>query len=240
MRIGKINTVLLTLTVALQGVLLYQIYTARPRAPEPVRNAPDDVTVDVTSMPSMGSKSANAFVVEFSDYECPFCRRHATGVLKELRRQYVDTGKVRYVFANNPLKMHQSARLLARGAICAGQQEQYWDLHDRLFESESKTADDITRLIDDMSLERSAFHKCMGDEVGATKVIDADVKLATGLGLLSTPSFAVGTVDGGGRARLQKLIVGAQPLEVFQSVIDDMLDDRVTEKGLWGWLQKWL
>lgn len=240
MRTGRINTALLTLTIALQGVMLHQMHSTRPRAPEPVRSPPKDAVLDVSAMPALGSVGANVFLVEFSDFECPFCRRHAVGVLNDLKRQYVQTGKVRYVFANNPLPIHQNARILATSAICAGQQARYWDLHDRLFQSQPKTEDDIRRLAADMKLERSAFDACMGDEAGATKVIDADTKIARELGLLSTPSFAVGTAVGEGRVRLHKIVVGAQSFEVFQSVIDDMVDGRVTRSGLWGWLHRQL
>lgn len=82
--------------------------------------------VDLVDFPVKGSAQAKAVVVEFSDYECPFCARHATTVLPELMKRFVDGGIVRYALANNPLPMHRNADWLARMALCAGEQGRYW------------------------------------------------------------------------------------------------------------------
>jgi protein-disulfide isomerase len=126
---SRLILVLLTLTALMQVSIMYrQGGRTDPAVREPVRIAPEGAVVELVDMPVEGSKEASVVLIEFSDYECPFCQRHATGVGQELRGKYVTTGSIRYAFANNPLPMHQNARFMAAAAICAGQQEYYWQM----------------------------------------------------------------------------------------------------------------
>ena len=86
----------------------------------------------------MGAKTAPVVVMEFSDFHCPFCRRHATTVLPRLKRDYVDTGKVLYVFRHFPLDTHPDAPAAGAAAACAGRQGKFWEMHDRFFETAAR------------------------------------------------------------------------------------------------------
>src|SRR5690606_19329787 len=100
-----------------------------PREPEFAATA-----IELDGAPERGSAAAPLVLVEFSDYQCPFCRRHAQQVLPELLKHYVDAGRVRYVMKQFPLvSLHPQAELAARAALCAGDQGDYWEMHDALF-----------------------------------------------------------------------------------------------------------
>jgi len=108
------------------GAVRYVYLSARRRSMPRVQDAPVDTTLDTGGMPSLGSGDAPIVLVEFSDFECPFCKRHARGVMALLRDNLVTTGRLRYVIANLPLAKHANATKLATAAICAGAQGRYW------------------------------------------------------------------------------------------------------------------
>lgn len=220
--IGKTTVAMLGLTIVLQVTMLYSQYSQRPRRPEPVRSAPEDTVIDVTDMPVLGSTRAQTVLIEFSDYECPFCRRHATEVLQAIKERFVDTGTLRYVFANNPLAIHSNAKPLAKAAICAGRQRDYWTAHDFFFRVQPKTAGDIVEAAKAIKVEIEPFVACLRDDTKADERIAADLAEASRLGLVSTPSFAIGRTAGMGRVRIEKFVVGAQDVSVFDDVITDV------------------
>jgi protein-disulfide isomerase len=139
-------------------------------------------------MPAQGDATALVAVVEFSDYECPFCAQHATTVLELLRQQFVKTGKIRYLLANLPLPGHSSARLLATAALCAGEQSEYWAMPDLLFRQQPKSEDAIGRLADDLGLEKEEFSNCISDSASSAQ-IERDLRQAKHLGVDATPTF---------------------------------------------------
>jgi protein-disulfide isomerase len=113
---NRLLTVMVALTVVMQAVILYRT-PPRRTAPSPAADAPQNVYFDLVDFPVKGSAQAKAVIVAFSDYESPFCARHATTVLPELMKRFVDGGIVRYALANNPLAMHSNADWLARMAL---------------------------------------------------------------------------------------------------------------------------
>ena len=119
--------------------------------------------LDLTDAPSLGRKDAPVTLVEFSDYECPFCQRHFLSVLPEIKREYVDTGKVRYVFVDFPLEqLHPHARKAAEAAYCAGEQGRYWEMHDALFTNQQ--ALELPQLgghARNLGLDATAFESCL-------------------------------------------------------------------------------
>src|SRR5262249_806251 len=142
----------------------------------------------------------------FSDYECPYCAQYSTGVGQQIDKQLVANGKVQYAFVNNPLPMHSSAKLLAAAAICAGEEGKYWPMHDRLFESTPRTKEGLLPLIDELGLDSQKFKKCLEEGPNSAKQIDDDSNEAKKLGLVSTPSFAVGHLDRQGHVNIDKFI----------------------------------
>src|SRR5262245_29447014 len=124
------------------------------------QDAPAGTSLELAGLPVKGPDNARVVLVEFSDYECPYCAQHATGVSHQLDKEFVKTGQIRYAFANNPIPSHPNAVPLAQAAICAGQQDRYWPMHDRLFEVKPKTREELVSVADGLGLDRPAFEQC--------------------------------------------------------------------------------
>lgn len=187
--------------------------------------APGDLLVAVQGAPALGPDRARVTIVEFSDYQCPFCRRHSSQVLPELVKEYVKTGKLRYVFRDFPItSIHPQAHRLHEAAHCAGDQGRYWEMHDRLFEDSRRTeAKDLAARARALGLDAQRFEQCVAEGVHAARVRQgvADGENARVRG---TPTFFVGlTAPDGAPMRPQRLIVGAQPYAAFKQAIDGLL-----------------
>lgn len=161
-----------------------------------------------------GSKDAPVTIVEFTDYQCPFCGSYFSDTYPQVEKEYVDTGKVRYMVRDFPLPFHGNAHVAAQAARCAGDQGQYLEMHDVLFEKQGEWSDgDAEELFSgyagDIGLNTGSFSGCMSSETYKSDV-DSDLSLAQQLGVGGTPGFYING----------KLLVGAQPFSAFQQVID--------------------
>ncbi len=147
---------------------------------------------------SIGSDDAPVVVREFADYQCPACARFASAS-QRLKQEYVETGQVRFVFFDLPLQQHRNAVPAAMAARCAGDQEAYWPMHDRLFEAQSQwsDADDpqalFFRYADDLGLEQRRFRRCMTTELHRD-AIDQSRRVAMQLRVTSTPTVLVDNI----------------------------------------------
>ena len=193
-------------------------------APPPAIATVDHV-IDIAGAAVKGAPNARVAIVEFSDYECPFCSRHALQTLPELTKEYIDTGKVRYVFRNLPLEsIHPNAMRAAAAAECAGEQGKYWQLHDRMFANQR--ALDLTTLVGHgkaEGLDVARFQQCVSSDKYAAKV-RADQADAARVGATSTPSFFVAVLTpGDSKARAVRMIRGAHPYPTFKAAIDSVL-----------------
>jgi protein-disulfide isomerase len=223
---NRIVIALVAMTLMIQGVILYrQSWGSAPTGPrqQPTKDAPKGAVMDLAGLPVKGSSSAKVILVEFSDYECPFCSRHATGVGQELEKEFIATGKVRKAFANNPLPMHLNAKLLATAAICAGRQNRYWEMHDALFSKKPTTKDGVQALLSDLAVDPAAFQKCVDTDVEVGQEIARDTQKAKEFQLSGTPSFGIGRVDSQGHITIDKFVNGAQPIGVFEKAIGEVL-----------------
>jgi protein-disulfide isomerase len=190
--------------------------------------APNDVRVAIQGSPALGQESARVTIVEFSDYQCPFCRRYSSQVLPEIVKEYVKTGKVRYVFRDFPIaSIHPQAHRLHEAAHCAGDQGRYWEMHDRLFDDPQRTdAKDLVARARALGLDVARFERCVAGGVHAAKVRQgvADGEKARVRG---TPTFFLGfTEPDGAPIRPQRLVVGAQPYAAFKQAIDSVLAEK--------------
>jgi protein-disulfide isomerase len=228
MTTNRLVMALVLLTLLLQGALLYkrQFENQPPKRVDAVRDAPTGTTFDLTGVPVQGSTNAKVVIIEFSDYECPFCAQHANGVEVDLRKEYVTTGKIRYAYANNPLPVHPAATLLATAAICAGEQGLYWEMHDRLFIEQPKTVSDVSKISKSMKLDNSKFQDCIDQSDKPEKVIARDRAKAKDLQLMGTPSFVIAQVTQDGQLKVTKLVLGTLPLERFETIINEALGDK--------------
>lgn len=185
--------------------------------------------VSVAGSPFLGQAKAPVTVVEFTDYRCPFCRRHANETLPQIVRDYVENGKVKYVVREMPLKLlHSDAEQLALAAQCAGEQGKYWEMHDRFFRGTGKP--DPQRLQIDVKaakLNAKAFRACMNSDTAAARVAQ-DVAEGTKLGINGTPSFFLGKTasDDIGKIRATQMLIGAQPYPAFKQAIDKLLEEK--------------
>ncbi len=166
-----------------------------------------DVPID--DDPILGSQDAAITIIEFSDYECPFCRRWHQEVLPLIQAKYGD--QVRLVYRDFPLySIHANAGPAAEAANCAGDQDRYWEFSDLLFSGEMALGRAAYEAYaDNLSLDLEAFTQCLDDQRYKDEV-DADFAYASELGVRSTPTFFINGLA----------VVGAQPFEVFEQIID--------------------
>ncbi len=210
----------------LQEIL--QFLQARQGAPAPdVRK----VAFDLGDHPIKGNSNARLTLVEFSDYQCPFCARHVRDTDPLLKKEYVETGKLRYVFFDMPLEsIHALAFKAAEASRCAGEQGRYWEMHDRLYASQ-QALEPWSAHAKALGLEAAKFDGCMssGKFAGA---IRGDMATAQKLGINSTPTFLVAVADPSDPTKVRglTLIRGAQPFGTFKMEIDKALAADGTEK----------
>ncbi len=217
--------VLLPLTFILGIGLGYLVWGRAPMvAASTTPNPQAEVTAQVTQAkvtrydvpvdddPSLGPEAAPITIIEFSDYECPYCRKWYTDVFSKLLETYPD--QVRFVFRDFPLaSIHANAAPAANAANCAGEQGKYWDFHNKLFGMElGLNKEAYLQYASQLSLDEKAFQECVESERYRAEV-QADLDYASNLGVRSTPTFFINGIA----------VVGAQPFEVFQEVIDKEL-----------------
>ena len=189
--------------------------------PAPVAEAPAvncvDGTIDMLSDPSIGDPNAPVTIVEYSDFECPFCARFITGAYPRIKSEYVETGKVRIIFKDFPLDhAHPLAIPAALTANCVAQElgdQAFFAYHDRIFLQQSALSQsNITAWAKDFGLSEQQINACLNDSVMLDEIF-ADRAEGTSLGINGTPSFVING----------ELVVGAQPFEVFQQSIENAL-----------------
>lgn len=192
---------------------------------------PTDITLGEVAY--QGEKTAPVTLIEFSDYQCPFCRRHAQTVMPELTKNYIDTGKVRFVMREYPItNLHPRAEAAAVAVLCAGDQGQYWGMHDALFANQKANKDeDFKTMANTLGLDSEAFDTCMASGKFDAQ-IKADIAQGQKLGISGTPSFVVGLTDpkDPDKVHLTKFIRGAQPYATFAANIDELLKSGEDEK----------
>jgi protein-disulfide isomerase len=176
--------------------------------------APTKAKLHLEGAPMLGSKDAPITMVEFTDYQCPFCQRFHLQVYGELKKNFIDTGKVRFFSRDLPLdSLHPNATRAAQAGRCAGDQGQFWQLRDIMgSHPEALDMDSLVRDALSLHLDAQGFRTCV--ESGKYKeAVQGDVLEAMKIGADGTPAFVVGKstpdgVDG-------DLIVGAQPYNLF-------------------------
>ena len=170
--------------------------------------APEQVNFD--NNPTLGNKQATVAIIEFSDYECPFCRRFHGATFDLLKKRYIDTGKVRYVYRDFPLSFHRNAKSAAVAANCAGKQGAYWAMQRKLF-GNNQPLNQATYLFqaEAIKLRMKPFKACMQDPKIAEEV-ESDFAAGQALGVNGTPAFFIGKVEGDQIVAVRR-ITGAQP-----------------------------
>ncbi|MCR4403795.1 MAG: DsbA family protein [Candidatus Acetothermia bacterium] len=194
--------------LAAQAQAPAQAQAQRPEGPERVEVSVDDD-------PALGRPEAPVVIVEFSDFQCPYCARFAQQTFPQLKKEYIDTGKVRLVFRDFPLSFHQNAAPTAEAAQCAHEQGRFWEYHDRLFAGQgewsgSASASQIfAGYAEGLGLDGARFRECLASRRYKEEV-QRDFNDGIGYGVTGTPTFFIN-----GRK-----LVGAQPFSAFQQMIE--------------------
>ncbi len=225
-----------------------------PSAAAAQNNTPQMVTVaSRNDEPTLGNKDAKVTIVEFADFQCPFCKQFFQNTFSQIKQQYVDTGKVKYVFRHFPLtQIHVNAQISGIAAECANQQGKFWDFHNVLYTSGQsdgsgldavslkKYADTLGLNKGTFGLGKNKFNDCL-DGSSTLATVQADQKLGVDIGVQGTPSFIImkgdnvsidSTLVRNGNAQNKNVIdlgggnamvVGSVPFATMQPVIDAAL-----------------
>ncbi|MBS3092685.1 thioredoxin domain-containing protein [Candidatus Pacearchaeota archaeon] len=171
------------------------------------------VEVSADDDPALGNANAPVTIIEFSDYQCPFCERFYTNTLPQLKTEYINTGKVKLIYRDFPLSsIHPQAEEAAEAAECAGEQGDnfYWKMHDKLFENQNALdTDSLKKYAQQIGLDTSKFNTCL-DSGAMAEEIAKDLADGTSYGVQGTPAFFINGQE----------ISGAQPFESFKQIID--------------------
>ncbi|MBW6451910.1 MAG: DsbA family protein [DPANN group archaeon] len=160
-----------------------------------------------------GNLDAKVTIVEWSDFECSFCARFYRDTLPSIQKDYIDTGKVKFIFRDFPLEFHTSAQKASEAAECAGEQDSYYLMHDMLFENGVfGGVDSYKRFASDLGLDRGAFDECLDSGIMANEIAK-DLNDGKDVGVKGTPAFIING----------QFISGAQPYSVFKDIIDKEL-----------------
>jgi protein-disulfide isomerase len=171
--------------------------------------------------PALGSATAPLTMVEFTDYQCPYCRRFQAEVWPKLKRHYIDTGKVRYIARDLPLEFHSAAAPAAEAAHCAGEQGKFWDMHAALLGGAADlAAGGIERRARALGLDMARFDECVAHRKYSA-VIVAHMHEADAAGIDGTPGFIVGRAAGGELTGVR--LEGALPYEDFADLLRELL-----------------
>lgn len=199
--------------------------TALPTAQAPSQgNQPPapgvKVDVDKGNLPALGDKNAKVVMLDFGDFECPFCKQYFDQTYAQIKKDYIDTGKIVYYYRHFPLSFHPAAKPTALASECANEQGKFWEFHDLVFKEQAKitgqTPEGITKVLKgfavSLGLNTGQFNSCLDLEKYKANV-EKDTTEGTTAGVNGTPTFFVNGMS----------LVGAQPYSAFQTLIDQEL-----------------
>jgi protein-disulfide isomerase len=177
--------------------------------------------IGVDDDPVLGSPNAKVLMIEFGDYQCPSCRMFWKEVEPRLKKEYIDTGKVKLVFRDFPIvQIHPEALLASMAVDCAGEQDKYWQYHDKVFREQYNKGDDLVRFkaadlkkwAKDTGLDQTKFDQCLDSEKYKSEVLK-DKADGDAVSVQGTPTFFING----------HVIGGAQAYPAFKNLIDSLL-----------------
>ncbi len=166
--------------------------------------------VETDDDPVLGEKDAPVTIVSFEDFQCPYCKRAYDDAIQQIKKGYIDTGKVKYVFRDFPLSFHPNAAPAAEAAECADEQGKFWEYHDALYANQNKLGKEMyTKIAQELKMDITKFSQCI-DSGKYKQEVQKDFEYGQSIGVSGTPTFFVNGIK----------LVGAQPYEAFKQVID--------------------
>jgi protein-disulfide isomerase len=203
-----------------------RLIAARPAGGAPTEQAVNAI-VSVDGDPTKGNKNAKVTLVEFSEFQCPFCGRHVRDTYPQIDKEYIQTGKVKFVFRDLPLEsIHKNAFKAAEAAHCAGEQNKYWEMHDRLFANQNSLEPAmLTAHAQAVGVDTTKFQTCL-DSGKYAAAIRKDIAEANKYGITGTPTSVIGlTQPGEPKIKVLKVIRGAQSIAAFKEALDSVLNE---------------
>lgn len=171
--------------------------------------------ISIEGRPVLGNAEAPVTLIEFSDFECPFCARYANDTFSQIKKEYVDTGKVKMVFKHFPLPFHQFAQKAAEAGECAFEQGKFWEYKEILFSNqENLDINSFKKYAQDLLLDTQEFNNCL-DSGRFREKVAKDLKEGEDAGVTGTPTFFING----------EKLVGAQPFSEFQKTIERKLSE---------------
>jgi protein-disulfide isomerase len=198
-----------------------QILERQPAAPGQAAPVDDKVSMQLNGGYSLGKADAPLVMVEFTDLQCPFCQQFHNNVFAQIKQNFIDTGKLRFVSKDFPLDFHENARRAATAARCAGEQGKYWEMrHLMIVNADKLQADKLISYAGMVKLDDKKFRECVTFDKFRPE-IDKDIAEATAVGVNGTPTFVLGRMKDGKLEGVR--IVGAMPYADFDAKITGML-----------------
>lgn len=213
-----------TLIVTAAGVaLLWTLYkgprAVAPASPQPQIESVTELQIPATVATNRVGTSTTA-LIEFSDYQCPYCGRHARDTYPKIRSEWIDTGKLTYVSLAFPLeKIHPDAKSASEAAECAAQQGHFWPMHERLFGAppDGLNAAHFAESAEAIGLDVARFRRCLMGET--TAAVAAQIAEGLRLKVNSTPTFFLGKIKNDGSIELVRRIHGAATFDTFAEAL---------------------
>ena len=182
----------------------------------------DPISLDRATV--RGNAAATIGVLEFADYQCPFCAQIERTAIQPVVREYVEPGKIRLAYLELPLtQIHPLALNASKTALCAGNQGKYWPVHDALFGNHDKLDETHVRsLALAASVDVAALSTCLKDDAVGKRVA-ADALMARTLGVSGTPTLFFGIIQADGRLKVTKRLHGMQPIDAIRNILNEMI-----------------
>jgi len=202
------------------------IQTQQSTQSSPSTNPPSVISISLDDDPVKGDLNAPITIVEFSDFQCPFCAKFHSTTLPQLEANYIDSGKVKFVYRDFPIQsIHPNAVPAAIASECADEQGMFWEYHDLVFENQEKwqglsgriMVDTFEQYALELGLNTSDFNTCLESAKYADEVTK-DLQDGASYGVTGTPGFFVGNDELG-----FVKIIGAQPYQVFERLIEEQI-----------------
>jgi len=215
---GLLDLVATMSMLVVAGVLAWGALGQRDRTPRvPLPRNP----LPIADAEIAGDPAARVAIVEFSDFECPFCAGFTRDIWPTLKARYIDSGKAVLAFRHFPLPPHPGAYRKAQAAECAGRQGRFWAMHDVLFADPRSSGEHFEKQVADLGLNGNEFERCISGESKAK--VDSDLASAKSLSINGTPMFFMGIRDVNGNVRVSDGLFGSKSADEFSKIMDKLV-----------------
>lgn len=202
--------------------MIHEMLAKHVSQPNTLMMTGSQVTLPLRNSYTLGKADAPVTLVEFTDYQCAFCKQFADENFPLIKKNYIDTGKVRFISRYLPQPYHLQAVPAARAALCAGEQGKYWEMREALFKNNSALMpDDIMRYARDIGLNMDKF-KASFNSTKYQDTIRADSVDAAAVGIGSTPTFIIGKT-GGKESLVGQVIIGTNPYATYETLFNKLI-----------------